>query len=171
NHPITDVGLEEFEKLLEHCNDEGIENILFLWAPHYVPLEDRSRDEIARMISEHGYDFLNCDEKLDEIGIDPDTDYYNSEHLNIFGNEKFSKYMAHYMMDNYSIKTTHTEEVDKLWEECVEYSVDKYAILKERTLQNEDLVYSEYSNYDDKMRQFIENFKKTFHLTESHDDI
>ena len=171
NHPITDVGLVEFEKLLEHCNEIGLENVLFLWSPHYSPLEDRSRDEIVRMINEHGYDLLNCDEKLDDIGIDPDTDYYNSEHLNVFGNEKFSKYIADYIMDNYHIDTDHPEEIDRQWQECVEYTEDKFTILKECTLQSEDVAYSEYSNFDNDMKDFIRNFKEKLGLTETHDDL
>lgn len=150
---ITDWGISELEKTVQYCKDKGIENVLFIRAPHKAKLPRKSVKRVREVIESAGYDFLNCERMVsDEIGIDEDSDYYNDDHLNPFGCEKFTDYLGNYIMTHYNINTSHSEETDKEWQECADYTGKVFEKLKPLTLANEDDLYYE-ANVDRLMRE------------------
>ncbi len=141
---ITDWGLEELRKTVAYCKEKGIEKILFLRAPHKAPMPKKTVKQIREIIEGAGYDFLNCERKIsEEIGIDESTDYYNDDHLNVLGCEKFTDYLGNYIMTNYDITTDHSEKIDKEWEECADYTQKVFDEIKPLTFENEDELYYE----------------------------
>lgn len=42
-------------------------------------------------------------ENFYESGIDPDTDFYNSTHLNIYGAQKISSHLGRFLQENYQL--------------------------------------------------------------------
>jgi hypothetical protein len=97
---------------------------------------------------------VNFDNYADEIGIDKDNDYYNADHMNIFGNEKFTRYFGQYIVDHYDISTDHDKETIERWNDCAEYTANAFEVLKQRTLSNEDILYTEFTDLSE------ENHKK-----------
>ncbi len=140
---LTDFGRENLLDLMDYCKEQGMENVLFIRSPHRQKLASATSAELEKVISEAGYTFIDCDKISKDIGIDDAADYYNEDHMNVFGNEKFTKYLGEYIVENYDLKTDHDEETKKLWKECEDYTVDAFKVLKERTLTNEDLPYYE----------------------------
>ena len=151
---VTDFGRECLIDLMDYCKEQGIKNVLFIRAPHRQKLASATSADLEKTITDAGFDFLDCDKIHDQIGIVDDDDFYNEDHMNVFGNEKFTKYLSDYVVEKYDIKTDHSEKTDKQWQKCVDYTNDAFDVLKERTLANEDLPYDEYTDLSD------ENHKK-----------
>ena len=143
-HSLNDFNKQSLDEMISFLKDRGFENVLFIRAPHKHKLEDGLSDELESIITSSGYDYLNCEDiAKDEIGIDKKTDYYNDEHLNVFGNEKFTKFLGGYIDSHYSLSKNHTEAVDKEWQECADFTAELFEKLKVKTLENEDDLYYE----------------------------
>lgn len=114
----AEKGLYDF---LEFCKSQNASNILFVRFPHRIETEEARvryyRTKYAEeIIKSYGYDFLNFEEKKQEIGINPDTDYYNAEHLNIYGAEKLTKYIGETLYQSYAFTPINqTTEVADEW--------------------------------------------------------
>ena len=113
-----------FIEFLDFCKSENL-NVVFTRFPHPIIKNglNRSRraNEIGKILKEYGYDYLNFDYMLDELGLDPVNDYYNAEHMNIFGQKKFTEYFSEYLMEHYSITESELDEKTKeRWDKCAE---------------------------------------------------
>ena len=118
---FTDKSKAIFEDLLTYCNEQGLQNVLFVRFPHQ---NKDTEPEIAAVLSEmaeaHGYKFVDFSRAKEEAGIVMVEDYYNDEHLNARGARKFTSYFGNYLMNNYDIKGEYSEELKKSWEDSVE---------------------------------------------------
>lgn len=89
--------------LLEFCKNENL-NVLFVVAPYIEPDNHRMMyNFLSERIKSYGFDFVNFNEYYSQIGLDFSKDLYNSDHLNIFGAEKYTKYLAQYLTKNYNL--------------------------------------------------------------------
>lgn len=93
-----------FIDLLEYCKKENL-NVLFIVHAYGNAVEDQQKyNYIERRIDEYGFDFLNVNDYFDEIGFDTSTDFKDQDHVNLFGAEKYSTFLAQYLNDNYSFQ-------------------------------------------------------------------
>lgn len=145
---ISRFGRDCLEDTLKYCKECGLENVMFFRAPHKDKMDPASCEEIKELVESYGYDFVDFETMNDEIGLDESKDYYNKDHLNVYGNEKFSKFIARYISENYDISTEHSSDIDKTWNECADYTEETFTKLKVKTDANEDNAYFEYSDFD-----------------------
>lgn len=150
---MQDFGETCLNNFIDTCKEMGVENVLFIRMPHKEKLEPETCDRLEEIIKGAGYDFVNFEGMTDEIGIDEKKDYYNGDHMNVFGNEKNTAFIADYISEHYELDTTHSEQVDAQWRECVEYTKNAFEILGERTLKNEDFAYGTYSDFSEEAHQ------------------
>lgn len=148
-HKMTEQGKEYFIELLEYLKEQNIENVLFVRWPHRNKFEiEGSYDDVIEVLNEYGYDFINFTDHMEEIGIDPDTDFADKEHLNTFGAQKMTKYLSNYIVDNYDITINHSEKVQNEWEYCSEKMHDILKACEQQTLQNtKKRLYTDYDYY------------------------
>ena len=144
NPELNDFGRKSLEDTISFLKQRGIKNVLFIRAPHKGKMVQKSAMELEKIITDNGYDFLDCDEiEHTVIGIDESTDYYNNEHLNVFGCEKFTDFLGKYITEHYELDMSHSDEVDSQWQECAEYTGKVFKKLEEKTFENEDRMYYE----------------------------
>lgn len=123
NYAVSGEGMKYLKEFLDFLNSRGIENVLFVRTPEQIQYkDDQSVEEAVKLIREAGYDYLDMYGLQDEIGIDPQTDFYNPFHCNIYGAEKVTAYLGQYLMDHYEINTDHSKEVTAEWEDCASYN-------------------------------------------------
>lgn len=133
NYAISEDGMKYLKETLAFLQEQGIENVLFVRTPEQVQYkENDSVDEAVRMIRDAGYDYLDMYGLQEEIGIDPQKDFYNPFHCNIYGAEKITAYLGQYLTEHYEIDTSHTEEVAAEWEHCASCNEEIIGMLKER---------------------------------------
>lgn len=122
---LTQKGQGYLEDLLKYCNQQGVENVLFVRFPHGGKIgKMQVIDKIQNIVESYGYDFLNLNSSYREIGIDPKKDFYDKEHLNVYGMEKLTDYFGKYLIDHYPIQGEHTEEQIKRWNQCAQKTRD-----------------------------------------------
>lgn len=111
--------------LLQFCKDEEL-NVVFMRMPHivYRKMYDRfARTNTAgKIIEEYGFEFLNFERFSDEIGLDFEKDFYQSDHMNIYGCEKMTDYLSEMFFNNFGItKSELTPEQKEKWDSCLPY--------------------------------------------------
>ncbi len=126
--PLQEDAESALRDFLEYCRTEKIDNIIFVRYPHCVTEADADYARYLRsnaagtIISSYGFDFINLDQYEEEIGFDLKNDYYNSEHMNIYGMQKMTKWFGSYLMDHYHlIPRQQTEKNIRQWENSVRY--------------------------------------------------
>ena len=135
---IKEEGMVALKEFLEFCTEEDV-NVLFVRTPElheYVPQD--SYYQAIDMIGEYGFPYLNMEEIADEICINDEEDFYNSTHLNIYGCEKYTKFLSEYIMENYDIDTEHSEAVTEEWDICASYNDTVTGRLKDEIARHVD---------------------------------
>lgn len=145
---FTEKSQAYLSELLQYCRDSGVEHVLFVRFPHGRKIKNPEvLDQVADMVTSYGYDFLNLNDDLDELGIDPDTDFYNVEHLNVKGMEKLTTYFGDYLCQNYDIKGDHSAKEVAYWNTCAERTASMMTKCQDDLAQGKVRRYFELSVY------------------------
>lgn len=150
--PVRQQDLDAFNEqslrtFCETARELGIQNVLFARFPHRTVIEhgDAVFLKLAAIVQEYGYDFVNFDTQLDAIGLDPLSDFANAEHLNIFGAEKFTPYLADYLTTHYDLNTAHSGKVTDEWERCAAFTQQMLPVCEDNTRRYTAENLNEYS--------------------------
>lgn len=124
--PLPETAEKSLRELLEYCKSEGLDNVVFARFPHIVTERTYDRFErnntVADIVAEYGYDYLNFERDFAMTGLDENTDFYNLDHLNIYGQKKFTAFLTDYLKEHYGL-TSHALSVEEReeWEICADY--------------------------------------------------
>ena len=125
---ISPKNREYLIKIMELCRDKGV-GLMIMKLPSLSDNWSLYYDEqVKKMAEPYGVSYINFDTYSDEMGIDYALDSPDEgSHLNTPGAEKFSRYLAGYLSENYDIKTRENDEAYiKVWGRIVEkYEADK----------------------------------------------
>lgn len=123
--PYTDEELAVAEKteavvrdLLDYC-DTIDAKVLFVASPYEASLEGMEKINYNQAIIEsRGYECINFlqEDMWEELGIRPDTCFYNREHLNYHGSIKFTRYLTKYIKDKYNLPDRREDPSSGVWE-------------------------------------------------------
>ncbi len=124
--PLGTLEEQTLRELLQFCRDEQLKNVVFTRFPHIVVMRTFSRFErsntVADIVNEYGFDYLNFELNYDQTGLDETTDFYNLDHLNVYGQKKFTEYLTNYLIDNYGVTARNQSDSQKAkWNECADY--------------------------------------------------
>lgn len=127
---LTDYQKEMLKEIMDYANAEKI-NVLFVCSPSIMD-DDNRRDinaafeYIESNKSEYiDYYNFNTKEMFDTLNIDTKTDFYDEEHLNVYGAVKFTKYLANVISEKYGIKDKRGDEKLKSWDEAYDAYMEK----------------------------------------------
>ncbi|MBE6786439.1 MAG: hypothetical protein E7538_09470 [Ruminococcaceae bacterium] len=111
---IDPVCLEALYELLDYFETQDFE-VLFLNTPHEQNARDTRRlNTLCDILDEEGYNYVYCD--LDESIYDLQNDFYNPDHVNYYGSEKFSERFISYLKQNYDLPDRRGDERYSQWE-------------------------------------------------------
>lgn len=89
---IPTENVKSILELSDLCKSQGV-NIVYFKAP--VPNWTKGDSlSVKQLMKEHNLEFVDLNDSLEEIGIKENVDFYNKEHLNIYGAEKTTDYLA-----------------------------------------------------------------------------
>ena len=138
-----------FMSFLDYCKNEKIDNIVFVRFPEKYVSAD-SLDVIRRcntakeIIADYGYDVIDCTDIFDQIGLDRDKDFYNEEHMNVYGAVKFTEYLSGILVDKYGVgPSVLNDGQKKQWEETVKYTNAFIDISKRMIEKGEEVLLGE----------------------------
>lgn len=117
---MAEKDLDEF---LAFCQQEGLDNVVFVRFPHKDAAEQEVVvSQVADYVQQRGYQFLNLENHQDTMGLEPTRDYYNSEHLNVYGQRKLTSYLGNLILNDFHVTpAAQTEENSHHWDTCVSY--------------------------------------------------
>lgn len=101
--PIATGGDVILRDLLTYCSDENLK-VLFVVCPYYVTEEEQEKyNYIKEVVESYGLDFLNTNYEYEKMQLDFTKDFYNINHVNPYGAEKYTKYLADYIVEQYNL--------------------------------------------------------------------
>lgn len=138
--PLFGKSYDALIEFLQMLIDEGItsDQILFVRFPHVVTEDNLTRynrgNTIGDIVRRYGYKFVSFEADDPEIGLDVNHDFYNIEHMNIYGQQKFTKYFSHWLQENYDIAPSElTDKQQEEWDLATKY-YDAYIEYSEQVI-------------------------------------
>lgn len=111
----------QLKDLLSYCNNQNLQ-VVFVRAPHYVTAETYDRvkrsNKMASVVKEYGYNYYTLENEAVQIGIDEKRDFYNEDHMNVYGALKFTDYLADKLVNEEDLEADPiSEDTEESWKE------------------------------------------------------
>ena len=144
--------------LLGYCEKNNV-SLMFVRAPHYVTEKTYKRvlrsNKMAKLVNSYGYSYYTLENDAVRIGIDDKKDFYNEDHMNVYGALKFTDYLAEKILYREELKTRPlSDEQRENWKEVVtstnqlyRYCDDLMKHGKSRGAQEDVVTLSMLGNY------------------------
>lgn len=104
--PLNPVLEKKLRDLLDYCKENKL-NVVFVRTPHIVTKDTYNRvkrsNRAAEIIREYGYDYINFEREWEKLGLDLNRDFYNLDHVNIYGAVKISDHFGEILVKNYGV--------------------------------------------------------------------
>lgn len=101
---ICESSQEILNDILDYCDSL---NVKVLFTVNTFQMKDVETKKwfnyIKEVVTSRGYDYLDTNEYYDEMGLNFDHDFYDINHVNVLGAEKYTKFLAKYINDNYCL--------------------------------------------------------------------
>jgi len=117
-------GVKAYKKIIALCREKGVTPVLInipANRDNYTKEEQIRTNSLMKYTEENGGKAVNLLPLLDEIGIDYDTDFGDSSHLNFLGVAKTADFLARYLKEEFDIPDHRgdSEYIDD-WEKGIE---------------------------------------------------
>ena len=109
-------SLEQLDAIVELCKENDVE-VIFYTAPHGS--EHYYYDAMKEYAEKTGTKYINLLEYMDEMGFDPNTDFWDKGHLNCSGSKKVALFLGKYIVENYEV-TDMRDIKDNQWQKNLE---------------------------------------------------
>jgi hypothetical protein len=131
--PLEEKSEAYLRSFLEFCREQGLDNVVFARFPHAIST-DRNYDRFQRgnraqeIIEEYGYPVVNLERDAETFGIDFSRDFYNTDHLNLYGQKKLTEHFGKILVEEYAVSGGWLDEEQRRgWEEAARYTDLFYA--------------------------------------------
>lgn len=115
---MTDKTKEYLEKIILLTEEQDIP-LLLVVAPYIDGITEDKKifNQVELLAKQCEIDFVDFNEYYGRIGLDPTTDFAEGSHLNYYGNEKYSRYLGQYIVDNYDVSDRRGDAAYDSWEQ------------------------------------------------------
>ncbi|MCR5291844.1 MAG: hypothetical protein K6E28_03015 [Eubacterium sp.] len=119
-----------YKELLEYASENNIKLFIVISPCGITPEQAKRIVKMQEMAALYNIPFANGVEDMEEMGIDPATDFYDLDHVNILGAEKYTTYLGDKLVAAFPSVTEKTEAVKKHWNETYEkYTEERAAVV------------------------------------------
>ncbi len=97
-YELSDRMKDSLNRISEICDENGME-LLFL----KIPSDEWTRNDsrvLNEFMTENGMEFLDLSDKITEMGLDTEHDFFEPTHLNLYGAAKVSDYLGEIIEEN-----------------------------------------------------------------------
>ncbi len=120
---LSDTDYNGLADLMYYCKKENVK-VLFVIMPQGDGVEGRAgkQNTSVSVLQSQGFDVLDLRKHINEIGLDPHTDFYNSKHMNVSGASKVTRFISEYLAEKYGFTDKRGDSGFSDWEKAaVEY--------------------------------------------------
>lgn len=97
---LTKQQEKALAKLLDYCDKERLK-VLFIVCPYIITESDwKILNTCGDIIQSRGYSYINFNNYYDEIGLEFETDFGDTNHVNYLGAEKYTSYLMDYILEH-----------------------------------------------------------------------
>lgn len=127
-------NMEYLQCLTYLCKENDVE-LLLIKMPLVSGNWSREIDnQISSFAAENGIIYKNFIDDFDAIGLVQETDFSDSQHMNVYGAEKFTKVLGKYIIENYGIRDRRDDpNIEKAFKE----KLDRYEYAIEHQIPTE----------------------------------
>ena len=113
--PMSPETVDILNDLLKYLKSTN-KKYLFVVSP-YEELKSHKENfnYLKNRVEEAGFNFIDTNDYIDEMKIDYNTDFYNNNHVNIYGAEKFTQFLTDYLYENYNFKDIRNDKNYSEW--------------------------------------------------------
>lgn len=109
-----------FKDLLEYCGERELP-VLFVVHPYCNSPQDQMKcNYMKQYIERYGFEYFNANDYFYDIDLDVTTDFYDIDHMNLLGADKYTNFFSKYLHENYDFKDKRDEEAYAQWNEDYE---------------------------------------------------
>jgi len=103
--------------LIEYCQAEELK-LMFVITPQVITdMEQLGRQNaLIDLVGSFGYEVFNLRDHVEEMAIDPTTDYLDTMHTNIHGAIKVTDYMSQHLVEKYGLEDKRGQEAYSDWD-------------------------------------------------------
>lgn len=98
--PLGEDGLRELDEIVAACREKNVK-IIFYTAPWQGIY--RYGDAMTAYAAENDCEYFNLFEMMDEVGLDQETDFCDTSHLNESGAKKVANFFGSYIREHYDV--------------------------------------------------------------------
>lgn len=132
---IQNEALVILYDLLNFCKSKSI-NVLFVVCPYQINKEHYGKyNTMESIISSYGFDFINLNDYYIEMELDFSKDFYNGNHVNCFGAEKYTDFLGKYIVNNYNMPDHRNEDRYISWHDDFAKFKEEESEIKEKICQ------------------------------------
>ncbi len=110
-------NLTYVEKIQNLCQEKGVDLLLYI-APAAAKVPPQCMEVLSADLNQLGVRLLDCADYMDDMDIDYNKDWYDGLHFNLYGAEKFSRWMANLLQDD---ALTPVDADNSYWQERLDY--------------------------------------------------
>lgn len=146
---FVDMSAANEQALRDFCayaKSLGVENLLFVRFPHRSMVADPTvLPRMQSVIADCGYPFLDLDTNAEALGFDRYHDFCDTEHMNVFGMERFTDYFGKYLAEHYDLSGTHSDRVTAQWDRCAAFVHKMLPVCEQKTPADTKSYFNEFS--------------------------
>ena len=116
--PAADT-VDILDRLISFLHTTG-KKYLFIVSPYSEQQSHKAIfNYLDRRVTEAGYVFLDTNDHAEAMALDYDTDFYNYNHVNIFGADKYTDFLSRYIKEHYELPDRRTDEKYASWHDLL----------------------------------------------------
>ena len=138
--PVSNLAGQNLLELLSYLKNIN-QKAVFVVAPYAESeIERKQYNYLSRIIQENGFTYINANDYYSDMEIDETHDFYNVNHTNIFGAEKYTKFLAKYLVGHYALPDRRSDDRYFEWDEGYQVWIEKSDAVKRKI---EKLIFNE----------------------------
>ena len=111
---LTERQQTALKALLDYCDKEHL-NALFFCSPILEDEDYAAFNTVGDYVRQRGYPYIDFNHHFTEMGLDPEMDFNDANHVSYSGAQKFTDYMTDYLTSHYDLPDHRGEAGYDLW--------------------------------------------------------
>ena len=133
---IDENALYYFERIIQVCKEKNIQ-VLFLTLPRLQWNYSRHL-AVQQLAEKHGLYYIDysSSEHFSKITLDLSKDFYDDNHLNVYGAQKATKYLSAFLAETYDLPDRRNDASYSQWNMDLAYFKDQLALAEAQAAES-----------------------------------